>query len=102
MLTIKYRMSDGAEFIEDGFESVSSSVGEFEDPNQAADPSPSDPLGQRGRIVLRRTVTGLKPITSVVYGPVFQHSDPNAPTPGTIPTIWVMNETGATVAKYDL
>lgn len=100
MLTIKYRMSDGAELIEGGFATVTSNIGEF-DPHSHdnnINPKTSDP-------VLRRTVTGHKPDgQTVTFGPYIKGDDTYSQRgiPQITPVVWVMNEAGTTVAKYDL
>ncbi len=95
MLTIKYRMTDAAEVIEDGFTFVTYSVGQF-----MPRPDLPDDHSSNSEKLYRVVVTGHRPDGSTItYGPVIAVQD-TAPT--VEPIVWVMNEGGATVAKYSL
>lgn len=99
MLTIKYRMTDGAELIQSDIVSVSSNVGEFL-PHPEHPPEHPDNQEQ----LLRRCVTvHFADGMTCTFGPVIAYDAPNdTPRPVGQPVVWVMNGNGATVAKYDL
>jgi hypothetical protein len=84
MFTIKYVMTDGSEMLNGPFEMVSAT---FVDRD--------DNLVQRGAC----KVTAYRPeCTTVTYGPIFRDSEPLEP----IAFVYVMNDRGTTVAKYEL
>lgn len=94
MFTIKYRMTDGSEVIEGGYTHVTASVGEFLPRLDLPDDHPDNAEPLR-----RRVVTGLKPSgQTTTFGPVYTPDIPMSD----FPQVWVMNESGATVGKYDL
>lgn len=98
MLTIKYRMTDGAERIEPGFISVITNVG----PYSLRPDLPTDHPDAKDH-VFRRIVTGFFPDGSTMtFGPVIQPQDIAAEAPTYEPIVYVMNDHGATVGKYSL
>ena len=88
MLTVKYQMTDGTQLIQDGFDTVSLRD-EFVS-------SSEDGGGEKTKM---SKVCAWKRSSeeTVQFGPVDSY-----PVDGCDPIVWVMNEAGATVAKYHL
>jgi hypothetical protein len=96
MFTIKYRMTDGRELITGGFDVVSSYIEEFLPKNSLSENHPDN----RDKLHLRVVTGNLADGSTVTYGPVYHLPDDGAALLQAV--VWVMNEQGATVARYDL
>ena len=95
MFTIKYRMTDGAEVIEGGFHAVSASIEECLPRPDLPEDHPDNVMKAYKQVVVGHRLDS----TKMQFGPVTVISDH---APGVEPVVFVMNEGGATVAKYSL
>ena len=97
MLTIKYRMSDGTEIIEDGIKLITTNVGEFLPRADLPEDHPNNANKVHRRVVTAFLADG----STMTYGPVIA-VDGLGGAPALEPIVYVMNEGGATVGKYSL
>lgn len=89
MFTIKYVMTDATEMLDGPFESVGAVFVNTE--GRQVDPDTTEPYA--------RQVNAHRPEGGTVqYGPIFR----SGPTPGRVAFVYVMNDRGTTVAKYEL
>lgn len=88
MFTVKYVMTDGSEMLNGPFEMVTAAFVDRDD-NVI-------PRTQRGGAV--RVTAHYPECNTVTYGPIFRDSAPPEP----VAFVYVMNDRGTTVAKYEL
>jgi len=93
MFTIKYVMTDGNEMIDGPFVSVMGGRVDRE-----GHPAPRNFIPHAWMVTARYASNSGSFADTATYGPIFR----DGPDPEPIAFLYVMNESGATVAKYEL